>query len=71
MSRNDPPHLAGMLDLLRRGEAPEINRVLPGDHIDDTSGTRTRLSSSERATLVHDATLALKRMIDITEGANE
>ena len=71
MSRNDPPHLAGMLDLLRRGEAPEINRVLPGDHIDDTSGTRTRLSPSERATLVHDATLALKRMIDITEGANE
>jgi hypothetical protein len=59
-----------MLDLLRRGEAPEINRVLPGDQIDDASGTRTRLSSSEQARLVRDATLALHRMIDITEAAN-
>jgi hypothetical protein len=41
--------------------------VLPGDQIDDASGTRTRLSSSEQAMLVHDATLALQRMIDITE----
>lgn len=29
MSRNDPPHLAGMLDLLRKGTPPEANRVLP------------------------------------------
>lgn len=68
MSRNDPPHLAGMLDLLRRGEAPEINRVLPGDRIDERSGARTRLDSAERDTLVQEAKLALQRMIDVTEG---
>jgi quinolinate synthase len=67
MSRNDPPHLAGMLDLLRRGEAPEINRVLPGDRIDEITGQRTRLESDERDTLVCEAGLALQRMIDFTE----
>ncbi|MBP26658.1 MAG: quinolinate synthetase [Planctomycetaceae bacterium] len=67
MSRNDPPHLAGMLDLLRRGEAPEINRVLPGDRIDEISGQRTRLEPAERDTLVREAGLALQRMIDFTE----
>jgi quinolinate synthase len=67
MSRNDPPHLAGMLDLLRRGEAPDINRVLPGDCIDEISGQRVRLGVPDRAALVRDATVALQRMIDITE----
>lgn len=67
MSRNDPPHLAGMLDLLRRGEAPDINRVLPGDLIDETTGRRDRLRASERTELARDARLALQRMIDITE----
>jgi len=67
MSRNDPPHLAGMLDLLRRGEAPELNRVLPGDHIDEHTGVRTRLDASNRNALVQDASVAMQRMIDITE----
>jgi quinolinate synthase len=67
MSRNDPPHLAGMLDLLRRGEAPEINRVLPGDVVDEASGVRERLDGSERDDLVRHARSALERMIDITE----
>ncbi len=34
MSRNDPPHLVAMLDLLRRGRAPDKNRVLAGDVVD-------------------------------------
>ena len=67
MSRNDPPHLAGMLDLLRRGQAPEINRVLPGDAVDEISGRRERLSSGERGELAQQARAALERMIEITE----
>ena len=70
MSRNDPPHLAGMLDLLRRGEAPDINRVLPGDMIDESTGLRTRISQAEQDTLVRDATRALQRMINVTEAAS-
>ena len=67
MSRNDPPHLAGMLDLLRRGAAPDLNRVLPGDSIDELSGARDRLEASERAELVREARTSLERMIAITE----
>ncbi len=67
MSRNDPPHLAGMLDLLRRGEAPDINRVLPGDVVDEASGVRERLDDDDREDLVRNARAALDRMIEITE----
>ncbi len=69
MSRNDPPHLAGMLDLLRRGCPPEINRVLAGDVVDETTAVRERLSDAERQSLIREARLALERMIDITERA--
>jgi len=69
MSRNDPPHLAGMLDLLRRGKAPDLNRVLAGDVVDETSGRRERLDEPERVALVRDARRALERMIEITEAA--
>jgi quinolinate synthase len=69
MSRNDPPHLAGMLDLLRRGTPPSINRVLAGDVVDELTGSRERLSDSDRAVLVSDARRALERMISITESA--
>ncbi|MBK7644332.1 MAG: quinolinate synthase NadA [Planctomycetes bacterium] len=69
MSRNDPPHLAGMLDLLRQGKAPSINRVLAGDVVDELSGARERLGDADRATLVVDARGALERMIEITEAA--
>jgi len=68
MSRNDPPHLAGMLDLLRRGEAPDANRVLSGDVVDERTAARDRLDEAERAELVRDARAALERMIAITEG---
>jgi quinolinate synthase len=67
MSRNDPPHLVAILDLLRRGSAPEINRVLPGDVVDEVSGWRGRLDAEERDHLARDARRALERMIEITE----
>ena len=70
MSRNDPPHLAGMLDLLRKGEAPDLNRVLAGDTVDEQTAKRDRLTGEERTVLVADAKIALERMIDITESAS-
>ena len=68
MSRNDPPHLAGMLDLLRKGQAPDINRVIPGDVVDEMSMARDRLNSEEQAILVRDGRLSLERMIEMAEG---
>jgi quinolinate synthase len=69
MSRNDPPHLVALLDLLRRGRAPDLNRVLPGDAVDEVSGARERLGPAERARVAADARRALERMIEITESA--
>jgi quinolinate synthase len=67
MSRNDPPHLAGLLDLLRQGRAPDINRVLAGDVVDEVTMRRERLSEAERAELARDARCALERMIAVVE----
>jgi len=67
MSRNDPPHLAGTLDLLRLGRAPGINRVLAGDAVNERTGRRERLSEDERAELVTHARASLERMVEITE----
>ncbi|MBL8860224.1 MAG: quinolinate synthase NadA [Planctomycetes bacterium] len=67
MSRNDPPHLAGMLDLLRKGKGPDINRVLAGDMIDERTAVRDRLSAADRKELVGFARLSLERMVEITE----
>jgi hypothetical protein len=58
-----------MLDLLRRGCPPDINRVLPGDMVDETTAVRERLTPAERQNLVRDARLGLERMIEITEQA--
>ncbi len=69
MSRNDPPHLAGMLDLLRKGEAPEINRVLAGDVVDERTMARDRLDTGERAELVRHARASMERMIAVVERA--
>ena len=69
MSRNDPPHLAGMLDLLRKGEAPDINHVLPGDVVDERTMGRERLEADERAQLVAHARASMERMIAVVEGA--
>jgi quinolinate synthase len=69
MSRNDPPHLAGLLDLLRKGEAPKLNRVLAGDAVDEITGDLDRLKEEERKALIRDAKSALQAMIDVTEQA--
>ena len=69
MSRNDPPHLVALLDLLRQGRAPDLNRVLPGDVVDEISGDRERLEANARAQIARDARRALERMIEITEAA--
>ena len=69
MSRNDPPHLVATLDLLRRGQIPELNRVLPGDSVDEVTGRRERLEADERAEVVQNARRALERMIAITQAA--
>ena len=66
MSRNDPPHLVAILDLLRRGEAPDLNKVLPGDVVSETTAARDRLQAAERERVVRDARAALERMIEIT-----
>ena len=69
MSRNDPPHLVALLDLLRKGKPPDINRVLPGDVIDEVSGWRERVEPKQREELVRDARGALERMIELTESS--
>jgi quinolinate synthase len=70
MSRNDPPHLVALLDLLRQGKAPELNRVLPGDAVDETTGHRERLSAADQRTLAIEARRALEKMIELTEAAS-
>ncbi|MCP4002846.1 MAG: quinolinate synthase NadA [bacterium] len=69
MSRNDPPHLVALLDLLRQGKAPDLNRVLPGDVIDEVTGWRERLDAEGQAEIASAARTALERMIEITESA--
>ncbi len=70
MSRNDPPHLVGLLDLLRSGRAPDLNRVLAGDVVDEISGHRERLDTVGQARVARDARKALERMIEISEAAS-
>jgi quinolinate synthase len=67
MARSDPAHLVGTLDLLGKGKIPQANRVLPGDIVDEFSGTRCRLPPESRGGLVRDARIALRQMIEITE----
>jgi len=67
MSRNDPPHLAGLLDLLRRGEGPDANRVEAGDAVNELTGERDRLAPGEQAALIREARAALEAMIEVTE----
>jgi len=71
MSRNDPPHLVAILDLLRKGQVPEANQVLAGDMVDEVSGWRERLDAESQAELTKHARLALERMVEITESAKD
>ncbi|MDP2340731.1 MAG: quinolinate synthase NadA [Deltaproteobacteria bacterium] len=70
MSRNDPPHLVALLDLLRQGKAPALNRVEAGDVVDEASGHRERLDDASRAGIAADARKSLERMISLTEAAS-
>ena len=67
MSRNDPPHLVALLDLLRQGKAPAYNEVKPGDVVNEFTGQRQRLSDADQAQVVAHAKQALENMIRITE----
>jgi quinolinate synthase len=67
MSRNDPPHLVAILDLLQKGKAPDLNRVLPGDVVDELTGWRERLEPEGIANVTKHARRALERMIELTE----
>jgi quinolinate synthase len=69
MSRNDPPHLVAMLDLLRQGKAPQLNKVLSGDAVDGETGWRERLDPATRTQIARDARKALEKMIELTEAA--
>jgi quinolinate synthase len=68
MSRNDPPHLVALLDLLRQGKVPEYNEVKPGDVVNEFTGSRQRLSEEEQTVLIKNARVALENMVKITEG---
>ena len=67
MSRNDPPHLVAILDLLRQGKSPEYNMVSPGDVVNEFTGERKRLDSAGQTWLVDNARVALENMIQISE----
>lgn len=67
MSRNDPPHLVAILDLLRQGKDVGYNLVKPGDVVNEFTGSRERLTDTEQQTLIDNAKKALENMIRITE----
>lgn len=66
MSRNDPPHLVAVLDLLRKGKAPSFNIVKPGDVVDEFIGKRERLNQDGQKWIITNAKKALEKMIWIT-----
>ena len=67
MSRNDPPHLVAILDLLRQGKAPSYNVVKAGDVVNEFTGLRQRLNAEEQQWVIDNARIALENMIHITE----
>jgi quinolinate synthase len=67
MSRNDPPHLVAVLDLLRQGKVPEFNQVKPGDVVNEFAGSRERFDTQGQQWVVTYAKRALEKMISITE----
>jgi quinolinate synthase len=67
MSRNDPPHLVAVLDLLRQGKVPSFNLVKPGDVVNEFMGSRERLDSEGQRWIINNAKKALEKMIEITE----
>lgn len=70
MSRNDPPHLIALLDLLRQGKSMGYNKVCAGDIVNEFTGTRHRLQKMDQAWVIENAKRALQMMINITENPN-
>ncbi|AMP91836.1 TPA: quinolinate synthase NadA [Legionella pneumophila] len=67
MSRNDPPHLVALLDLLRQGKSMTYNEVKAGDVVNEFTGTRNRLPVNDQQWVINNAKKALEMMINITE----
>ncbi|MCD6039539.1 MAG: nadA [Gammaproteobacteria bacterium] len=67
MSRNDPPHLVAVLDLLRQGKVPEFNKVRPGDVVNEFIGSRERFDAKGQEWVVAQARKALEKMISISQ----
>jgi len=67
MSRNDPPHLVALLDLLRQGKAMPYNEVKAGDVVNEFTGSRQRLQTQDQQWVIDNAKIALRNMIEITE----
>lgn len=67
MSRNDPPHLVALVDLLRQGKKMPYNLVKAGDVVNEFTGTRERLQENEQQWVIDNAKKALEMMIRVTE----
>lgn len=55
MSRNDPPHLVALIDLLRQGKTMAYNEVKAGDVVNEFTGNRNRLSDQEQQWVIDNA----------------
>ncbi len=67
MSRNDPPHLVALLDLLYQGKSLPYHQVCAGDVVNEFTGSRQRLQTTDQDWVIKHARMALQKMIDITE----
>jgi quinolinate synthase len=67
MSRNDPPHLVALIDLLRQGKTMAYNEVKAGDVVNEFTGSRQRLQKLDQQWVIDNAKQALQMMIQITE----
>jgi quinolinate synthase len=67
MSRNDPPHLVALVDLLRQGKTMPYNEVKAGDVVNEFTGTRNRLPLNDQQWVIDNAKKSLEMMINITE----
>lgn len=68
MSRNDPPHLVALVDLLRQGKTMSYNEINAGDVVNEFTGSRHRLPATDQQWVIDNAKKSLQMMIDITEG---
>lgn len=67
MSRNDPPHLVALVDLLRQGKEMPYNEVKAGDVVNEFTGSRNRLPNEDQQWVIDNAKKSLQMMINITE----